>query len=91
MPTGPSIFYHLDVFTVRSKDSNKTARAAVINKTILKKALPLESSFFTAKAHAINLALDIISKSKKKFILFSDTLSVLLLLSNKKTREPPNH
>ena len=48
------------------------------------KALPLESSIFTAEAHAIDLALNIISKSKhKKFIIFSDSLSVLLSLRNK--------
>ena len=72
-------------FTDGSKDNNKTACAAVLNKTILKKALLMESSIFTAEAHAIDLALNIILKSKhKKFIIFSDSLSVLLSLRNKK-------
>ena len=45
----------------------------------------MESSIFTAEAYAIDLALDIISKEKhKKFIIFSDALSVLLSLNNKK-------
>ena len=71
-----------------SKDNNKTACAAVLNK-ILKKAHPMESSIFTAEAHAIDLALNIISKSKhKKFIIFSDSLSVLLSLRNKKFQNP---
>ena len=63
------------------------ACAAVLNKTVLKKALPMESSIFTAEARAIDLALNIISKSKnKKFIIFSDSLSVLLSLRNKNFR-----
>ena len=72
---------HLYVFTDGSKDNNKTACAVVLNKTIPKKALPMESSIFTAEAHAIDLTINIILKSKhKKFIIFSDSLSVLLLL-----------
>ena len=40
----------------------------------------------TTEARAIDMALNIISKSKiKKFIIFSDSLSVLLSLRNKKT------
>ena len=69
-----------------SKDNNKTACAAVLNKAIIKKALPTESSIFPAEACAIDLALDIISKSKHMtFMIFSDSLSILLSLSNKKT------
>ena len=72
-----------------SKDNNKTASAAVLNKTILKKALSFQSSIFTAEARAIDLALKIISKSKhKKFIIFSDSLSILLSLRNKNFRNP---
>ena len=45
----------------------------------------MESSIFTAEARAIDLALNIISKSKhKKIIIFSNSLSILLSLSNKK-------
>ena len=50
---------HLYVFTDGSKDNNKTACTAVLNKTVLKKALPMESSIFTAEARAIDLALNI--------------------------------
>ena len=80
---------HLYVLTDGSKDNGKAACAAVLNKTVLKKALPRESSIFTAEAHAIDLALNIISMSKhKKFIIFSDSLSVLLSLRNKKFQNP---
>ena len=45
----------------------------------------MEGSIFTVEAHTIDLALNIISKSKhKKFIIFSDSLSVLLSLRNLK-------
>ena len=68
---------YLCIYTDGSKDNNKA------------KALPMESSIFTAEACAIDLALDIISKEKrKKFIIFSDSLSVLLSLSNKKLEYP---
>ena len=83
---------YLYIFTDGSKDNNKTACTAVLNKIIHKKALPIESSIFTAEACAIDLALDIISKEKqRKFIIFSDSLSVQLSLNNKKTREPIYH
>ena len=71
---------HLYVFMDDSKDNNKTVCAAVLNKTILKKALPMESSIFIAEACAIDLALNIISKSKpKKFIIFSDLLCLAII------------
>ena len=80
---------HLYVFMDGSKDNGRAACAAVLNKTVLKKALPRESSIFTAEARAIDLALNIISKSKhKKFIIFSDSLSVLLSLRHKKFKNP---
>ena len=69
---------HQYIFTEGSKDSNKTAYAAVLNKTTHKKALPMKSSIFTAEVCAIDLVLNIISGNKHiKFIIFSDLLSVL--------------
>ena len=84
--------HHLDqlyVFTDDSKDNDKTACAAALNKAIIKKALPTENSIFTVETRAIDIVLDIISKNKhKKFFIFSDSLSVLLSLSNKKLENP---
>ena len=81
---------HLDVFMNVSKNNDKMACSAVLNKIIIKKALPTESSIFTAEARVIDLALDIISKNKhKKFIKFSDSLSVWLSFSNKKNLRTP--
>jgi len=45
--------------------------------------------FFSAETRAIDIALDIISENKhKKYIIFSDSLSVLLSLRNKKLEDP---
>ena len=77
---------HLYVFEDGSKDNNKTACAAVLNETILKKALPMESSIFIAEACAIDLA--VLKSKHKKFIIFSDSLSVLLSLRNKEFHQP---
>ena len=72
------------IFTDGYKDNDKTACAAVLNKTIIKKAPLTKSSIFTAEIRSIDLNLDIISKNKhKKFIIFSNSISVLLSLSNK--------
>ena len=83
---------HLYVFTDGFEDNSMATCAAVLNKTVLKKAFPGESSTFTTEARSIDLALNIISKSKhKKFIIFSDSLSILLSLRNKKNSEPSYH
>ena len=83
---------YLCIYTDGSKGNNKTACAAVLYKIIKTKALPMVSSIFTAEACAIDLALDIISKEKhKKFIIFSDSLSVLLSLNNKKKTRAPTY
>ena len=80
---------HLHVFTDGSKDHGRTACAAALNKIIHKKALPMESSIFTAEVCAIDLALNIISRDKhNKFIIFSDSLSLLTSLENKKLENP---
>ena len=49
----------------------------------------MESSIFTAEVCAIDLALNIISRDKhNKLIIFSDSLSVLTSLKNKKLENP---
>ena len=79
---------HLHVFTDGSKDHSRTACAAVL-KIIHKKALPMESSIFTAEVCTIDLDPNIISWDKhNKFIIFSDSLSVLTSLGNKKLENP---
>ena len=49
----------------------------------------MESSIFTAEVCAIDLARNIISRDKhNKFIIFSESLSVLTSLENKKLENP---
>ena len=49
----------------------------------------MERSIFTVEVCAIDLALNIISRDKhNKFIIFSDSLSVLTSLENKKLENP---
>ena len=53
------------------------------------KPFTMKSSIFTAEVCAIDLALNIISRDKlNKFIIFSDSLSVLTSLKNKKLENP---
>ena len=55
----------------------------------LKKHLPKEASIFSAKICAINLALKLVSTSnKEKFLIHSDSISVLQSLKNTKPYNP---
>ena len=57
--------------------------------THLKQRLPDNASIFTAELKAIDLALDAVSESEdREFIIFSDSLSVLLSLKNKELDNP---
>ena len=81
---------HLHVFTDGSKDHSRTVCAAVLNKIIHKKALPMESSILTAKVCAIDLALNIISRDKhNKFIILWLALCINIT-GKKKAGEPIN-
>ena len=77
---------------MEEEGGNKTQRLSVASSifhSLIKKVLPMESSIFTAEARAIDLALNIILKSKHKtFIIFSNSLSVLLTLGNEKIQIP---
>ena len=70
---------HLYVFTDGSNDNNKTASVAVLNKTILKKSLPTESSIFSAEARTIYRAPNTTLKSKHKKFIFSDSLCFTII------------
>ena len=66
------------IYTDGSKSNFGTGCAAVLNKISLEKCLPKNASIFSAENYAINLALDLISTScSKKFIIHSDSISVL--------------
>ena len=81
--------YCTPVYTDGSKDNDRVGCGAIINNFSIKQRLPSNASIFTAEATAIDLALDAITESDDDhFIIFSDSLSVLLSLKNKKMDNP---
>ena len=81
--------YCTPIYTDGSKDNDRVGCAAIINNISIKQRLPSNASIFTAEMKAIDLALDAIAESEDDhFILFSDSLSVLLSLQNKKMDNP---
>ena len=77
------------IYTDGSKDGNRVGCAAIFKDTHLKQRLPDNASIFTAELKAIDLALDAVSESEdREFIIFSDSLSVLVSLQNKKLDNP---
>ena len=81
--------YCTPVYTDGSKDNDRVGCGAIINHLSIKQSLPSNASIFTVEATAIDLALDAITESDDDhFIIFSDSLSVLLSLKNKKVDNP---
>ena len=67
----------------------KVGYAAVFQNQELLKCLPNESSIYSAEAIAIDLAMNIIANHKSfKFIIYSDSKSVLQALQNKDSSTP---
>ena len=80
---------YLHIFTDGSKVDRITGCATIHKGKIFKKHLPNDTSIFSAEACAINMALDVISESRNnKLIIFSDSLSVLESLKNRKFDHP---
>ena len=81
---------HTCIYTDGSKQNNTTASAAIINKETKKtKRLPKNTSIFSAEIYAINLALDLIKeKEDPKYIIFTDSLSAIIAIKNRKTNNP---
>ena len=67
------------IYTDGSKDDMKVGCAVVSDDFSETMRIPDGSSIFTAEAKAIDLALDLIAdcETSNKFIIFSDSLSVL--------------
>ena len=63
------MFSNIEIYTDGSKDKNKVATAAVMNKDIFSARLPDEAAIFSAKAKAIKLAFEFIKMSKYIYIL----------------------
>ena len=75
-------YYH--IYTDGSKMNNLTAAAAVGRDVSKSLRINSQASIFTAELVALNLSLDIVRRSKrKKFAIFSDSLSSLLAIINR--------
>ena len=73
------------IYTDGSKDNDRVGCGLIINNLSIKQSLTRNGSSFTAEVTAIDLALDTIAESDgDHFIIFFDSLSVLLSRHNKK-------
>ncbi|MES9951106.1 MAG: reverse transcriptase domain-containing protein [Candidatus Thiodiazotropha sp.] len=78
------------IYTDGSKDGDKVGCAFTSGRHYKNIRLPDGASIFTAEAKAIDLALEYIenSTSNSKFIIFSDSLSVLQALNHSSSKNP---
>ena len=78
------------IYTDGSKDNMKVGCAVICNNFSETMRIPDGSSIFTAKAKAINLALDLIADCEiyNKFVLFSDSPSVSKSLDHASSKIP---
>ena len=72
---------HFYIFTDGSKNNNKTACVAILNKKFTRKALPKESFLFLAEAMV--LTLHIISESNHKKLYYIRRLALFLNITKK--------
>ena len=56
---------HVAIYTDGSKSEVGDGAAAVCGQTVKMSSLPLETSIFSSKVHAINSALDILSEKNR--------------------------
>jgi kelch-like protein 2/3 len=77
------------LYTDGSKDGPAVASAAVSGTRVFVKRLPNHSSIFSAEAHAILLALNVMEQSAvDRFVLLTDSLSCLQSIENRKLNHP---
>ena len=81
------------IYTDGSKDVMKVGCAVVSDDFSETMRVPDGFSIFTAEAKAINLALDLIAdcETSNKFVIFSDSLSVLKSLDHTSSKNPQIH
>ena len=82
--------HHL-IYTDGSKQRMKVGCAAVFQNQELLKCLPNESSIYTAEAIAIDLAMNYNVHKSSKFIIYSDSKSVLQALEKKRFINSSHH
>ena len=80
---------YVHIYTDGSKEREKTGAAIVVQDHIIQNRLYDKSSVFSAEMKAIFLAFQYIAQSSLlKFLIFSDSLSLLQALDNSKTENP---
>ena len=78
------------IYTDGLKEDSKVGCAVISDNHSNMQRIPDDSSIFTAEAKAIDLALDFISTcdANNKFIIFSDSLSVLKAMNHTSSKNP---
>ena len=78
------------IYTDESKEDSKVGCAVISDNHSNMQRIPDDSSIFSAEAKAIDLALDFISTcdANNKFIIFSDSLSVLKAMNHTSSKNP---
>ena len=78
------------IYTDGSKEDSKVGYAVLSDNHSNMQRIPDDSSIFTAEAKAVDLALDFISTcyANNKFIIFSDSLSVLKAMNHTSSKNP---
>ena len=78
------------IYTDGSKEDSKVGCAVISDNPSNMLCIPDDSSIFNAEAKAIDLALDFIStcNANNKFIIFSDSLSVLKAINHTSSKNP---
>ena len=78
------------IYTDGSKKDSKVGCAVILDNHSKMQRIPDDSSIFTAEAKAVDLALDLISTcdANSKFIIFSDSLSVLKAMNHTSSKNP---
>ena len=73
------------IFTDGSKQNNATTSAAIVYRKVqIIKHLPRETLIFNAKVYAIDMALDLITKSRNPKHVFSGSQPAIVAIENKK-------
>ena len=78
------------IYTDGSKENSKVGCAVISDNHSNMQRIPDDSSIFTAEATAVDLALDFICTcdANNKFIIFSDSLSVLKAMNHTSSKNP---
>ena len=79
----------MKIYTIGSKDGEKVPSAAILDGELYQFRLPNNSSIFSAKLKAIDLALNHIEQDAFwQYIIYTDSLSVMQALEGEKTDNP---